>query len=287
MNGSAPALIRQPRAQSVLLANTLLLVQEGLVESCKSNPEYKVIGRVCDGAEAWRLIEEGLPDIAVLDLRLPVQSGLEIVQRAMQAKLSTKVIILAANSDREMLTVCLHSGARAFLLESASSEEFLGAFRQVAEGGIYISKELNLLESVSRHRSTFRDAMSGLPRRQFQVLSLLVEGLPTKAIAIRLKLSPATVAMHRAKLMRKLDIHTVAGLVKFVFDMQPDQYRNRRGGEVAGLLRAWQNLGVDADERGKKIELRHEQQTPLSIIRGPGLRRIVVYPSLGANAPQL
>jgi len=226
MNGPAPALIRQPRPQSILLANELPLVQAGLIEICKSNLEYKVAGLVCDGGGAWRLIEERLPDIAVLDLRLSVRSGLEIVQRATQAKLSTKVIVLAANSDREMLTVCLHAGARAFLLESASSQELLGALRQVAEGGIYISKELNLLESLSRHRSTLRDAMSGLPRRQFQVLSLLVEGLPTKAIASRMKLSPATVAMHRAKLMRKLDIHTVAGLVKFVFDHKPQSLRN-------------------------------------------------------------
>jgi DNA-binding NarL/FixJ family response regulator len=114
-----------------------------------------------------------------------------------------------------------HCGDRAFLIESASSQEYLAALHQVADGGIYISKELDLLENLSGRRSTPPDALSGLPRRQFQVLSLLVEGPPTKAIASRLKLSPATIAMHRTKLMRKIDIHSVAGLVKFVFDRTP------------------------------------------------------------------
>lgn len=221
MLGPTPALIRRPRPQSILLANELPLVQAGLVEICRSTLEYKVTVLVWDGGGAWRLIEALLPDIAVVDLRLSVRSGLEIIQRATQAKLSTKIIILASHSDCQMLPACLHAGARAFLLESTPSQEFLEALRQVAEGGIYISKELNLLESLSHHRSTLRDAMSGLPRRQFQVLSLLVEGFSTKAIASQLKLSPATVAMHRAKLMRRLNIHTVAGLVKFVFDRNP------------------------------------------------------------------
>jgi DNA-binding NarL/FixJ family response regulator len=228
MNGPAPALIRQARPQSVLLANELPLVQAGLIEICRSNLEHKVAGLVWDGEKAWRLIEERLPDIAVVDLRLSLRSGLEIAQSATQAKLSTKIIILAANSDREMLTACLRVGVRAFLLESASSDEFLEAFRQVAAGGIYISRELNLLESLSRSRLTVPDALSMLPHRQFQVLSLLVEGFPTNAIASRLKLSPATVAMHRAKLMRKLDIHSVAGLVKFVFDRKPELLGVRR-----------------------------------------------------------
>ena len=229
MDAPAPALIRQPRPQSVLLANELPLVQAGLVEICRSTVEYKVTVLVWDGGEAWQLIEALLPDIAVVDLRLSVRSGLEIIQRATQAKLSTKVIVLASHSDCDMLPACLHAGARAFLLESALSQEFLEALREVAEGGVYISKELNILESLSHHRSTLRDALSGLPRRQSQVLSLLVEGLPTKAIASRLKLSPATVAMHRAKLMRKLNIHTVAGLVKFVFDRKPQSLRNLSG----------------------------------------------------------
>ncbi|HEY2845184.1 MAG TPA: response regulator transcription factor [Bryobacteraceae bacterium] len=217
MPGTAFAPIQQPKVYSVLLANECAFVHEGLLALCKSNPRYKVMSRVFDGAEASRAITELLPDIAVIDLRLSTRSGLEVVQIAQQANLPTKAIVLAMDQDRQEVGACLCAGARAFLLESASSLEFLDAFREVAQGGIYISRELDLLDTLARRRALLRDSP---PRRELQVLSLLTEGLGGKEIAARLGIRPATVSTLRSRLMRRLDIHSVAGLVQAAFDRE-------------------------------------------------------------------
>jgi len=206
MNAAGLAPIRQPKVYSVLLANQFAFVQEGLAALCKLNPRYEVMGRAFDGAEASRLINEHRPDIAVVDLGL-----LQITE---VANLPTKIVILASREGREMAARYLYAGAKGFLLESASSQEFLEAFSEVAAGGVYVSRGLDLLEGLRRHRCMLRNAP---PPRELQVLSLLAQGLRNKEIAGRLGLSPTTISTLRARLMRRLDIHNIAGLVQYAF----------------------------------------------------------------------
>jgi DNA-binding NarL/FixJ family response regulator len=216
MPGPAMVPIREPRTYSILLADDLTLVREGLAALCEAHSSYKVVGQCSEGAAALRLIEEQQPDIAVLDLNLPDLFALEIVRRVRAAGLRTKLVVLSTRKDRKTVVEALRCGVSGFLLKSASSGQLLEAFEQVLDGGIYVSPQLELNKIFgSPQKETPEDPIDQLSAREYQVFSLLVEGVRAKEIAARLELSPKTVDTYRASLMRKLDIHDVAGLVKF------------------------------------------------------------------------
>jgi len=208
--------VREPKTYSILLADELTLVREGLAALCEAQPQYRVIGQCSDGASAMRLIELQHPDIAVLDLNLPDLFTLELVKRMKETGVVTKVVVLSTRRDRKTVVEALRCGVSAFLLKSGPSIQLLEAFGQILDGGIYVAPELELNKIFSPgQKSASEDPLQSLSAREYQVFSLLCEGVRAKEIAARLSLSPKTVDTYRASLMRKLDIHDVAGLVKF------------------------------------------------------------------------
>jgi DNA-binding NarL/FixJ family response regulator len=208
--------IREPKTYSILLADDLTLVREGLAALCQAQPGYRVVGQCSEGVVALRLIESQRPDIAVLDLNLPDLFTLEIVRRIREANVPTKVVVLSTRRDRKTVVEALRCGVNAFLLKTAPSVQLLEAFEQILDGGIYVSPQLELQKIFGAgQKSSSEDPLESLSAREYQVFTLLVEGIRAKEIAARLELSPKTVDTYRASLMRKLDIHDVAGLVKF------------------------------------------------------------------------
>ncbi len=168
---------------------------------------------------ALRLIQEQRPDIAILDLNLRDLYTLEVVRRVRLAGLASKLVVLSTRRDRKTVVEALRSGVSAFLLKSAPSNELLEAFAQILEGGIYVSPELELNKIFcSGKKPSNDDPLQSLSTREYQVFLLLCDGVRAKEIAARLSLSPKTVDTYRASLMRKLDIHDVAGLVKFAIE---------------------------------------------------------------------
>ena len=207
---------RAPKTYSILLAHPLTLVREGLAALCQQQPHYRVVEQCSDGATALRLIESSKPDIAVLDLNLPSLFTLEIVRRLRLAQAQTRIVVLSARKDRKTVVEALRSGVNAFLLKSGPAHQFIEAFEQTLDGGIYISPSLDLDKIFSpRQAAGAEDPFAALSPREFQVFSLLVEGTRAKEIGVRLGLSPKTIDTYRVNLMRKLEIHDVAGLVKF------------------------------------------------------------------------
>jgi DNA-binding NarL/FixJ family response regulator len=216
----------RPTTYSIVLAHPLTLVREGLAALCQQQPQYRVVDQCSDGATALRLIESGRPDIAVLDLNLPDLFTLEIVRRLRLARAETRIVVLSARKDRKTVVEALRSGVNAFLLKSGPAHQFMQAFEQILDGGIYISPMLELHQIFSpRQTAGQEDRFAALSPREFQVFSLLVEGTRAKEIGARLGLNPKTIDTYRVNLMRKLDIHDVAGLVKFA--IQRDLVSNR------------------------------------------------------------
>ncbi len=208
--------IREPKTYSILLADDLTLVREGLAALCASQPHLRVVGQCSEGAVALRMIEAQPPDIAVLDLNLPDLFALEIVRRVKEANLPTRIVVLSTRKDRKTVVEALRCGVNAFLLKSGPSHQLLEAFDQILAGGIYVSPQLELDKIFAPGgKSAPDDPIEALSAREYQVFTFLVEGIRAKEIAARLELSPKTVDTYRASLMRKLDIHDVAGLVKF------------------------------------------------------------------------
>ena len=208
--------IREPKTYSIVLADDLTLVREGLAALCNAQPHFRVVGQFSEGAAALKLIQAQQPDLAVLDMNLVDLFALEIVRRVRDAGLRTKIIVLSTRRDRKTVVEALRCGVNGFLLKSAPATQMLEAFEQVLEGSVFVSPQLELNKIFSSgSKSEPEDPIDSLSGREYQVFSLLVEGVRAKEIAARLELSPKTVDTYRASLMRKLDIHDVAGLVKF------------------------------------------------------------------------
>jgi DNA-binding NarL/FixJ family response regulator len=215
--------IREPKTYSIFLADELTLVREGLAALCVSEPadaifrpRFKVVGQCAEGSVALRFIQSEAPDIAVLDLNLPDLFTLEVVRRVRETNIPTKIVVLSTRRDRKTVVEALRCGVNGFLLKSGPANQLLEAFEQVLEGGIYVSPEIELHKIFGGGpKAPADDPLQSLSAREYQVFSLLCEGVRAKEIAARLSLSPKTVDTYRASLMRKLDIHDVAGLVKF------------------------------------------------------------------------
>ncbi len=207
---------RAPKIYSILLAHPLTLVREGLAALCQAQPEYQIVEQCSDGATALRLIKSRRPDIAVLDLNLPDVFTLEGVRKLRLAQAETRIVILSGRKDRKTVVEALRSGVNAFLLKSDPAHHLMQAFEQTLDGGIYLSPSLDADKVFSPTQATAaQDPLAALSPREYQVFSLLVEGARAKEIGARLGLNPKTIDTYRVNLMRKLDIHDVAGLVKF------------------------------------------------------------------------
>ena len=214
LSGCVPA--GEPAAVSILLADDLTLFREALAAVCDASRRYRVIGQCADGAMALRLIQTLRPDVALLDLNLQDLFALEVVRRVREDNLPTRMVVLSTRHDSKTVVEALRAGASGFLLKSGPVSHLLDAFEQVGNGGVYISPQLRIEEILASTRGKpTGDSLEQLSSREHQVFSLLVEGVRAKEIAARLELSPKTIDTYRASLMRKLDIHDVAGLVKF------------------------------------------------------------------------
>jgi DNA-binding NarL/FixJ family response regulator len=161
--------IRERKTYSVLLADDLTLVREGLAALCAAHAQYQVVGQCSEGATALRMIETQKPDLAVLDLNLPDLFTMEIVRRVRDANLPTKIVVLSVRKDRKTVVEALRCGVSGFLLKSAPSSELLEALEQVLEGSIYVSPQLELNKIFStNHKNSPDDPLDLLSAREYQ-----------------------------------------------------------------------------------------------------------------------
>jgi DNA-binding NarL/FixJ family response regulator len=207
--GSAPV--------EVLLADELTLVREGLAALCNSIGGFHVVAQAGTAATALSEIERLEPALALLDIGLSDLAATEVIRRVRDQGLRTRCAVFSIRKDRKTVLEVLRAGACGFLLKSSSSQQMAEALGQFTQGGIYVSPQIEVMSlfGEGNARSQGADPVESLSSREFQVFSLLVEGVRAKEIAARLSLSPKTVDTYRSSLMRKLDIHDVAGLVKF------------------------------------------------------------------------
>ncbi len=206
----------QGAPHTVVVAEPLALVREGFVALCESGGEFSVVAQCDNGEEAAEAVILHAPDIAVLDLNLARLFTLEAVRKIRQTGTPTKIVVLGNRTDRKTVMEVLRSGASAYLLKAGPGQHLFDAFRQIRDGGIYVSPLLDVKEIfLTRKKPGPDDPLEKLSGREYEVFTMLTEGIRAKEIAARLSLSPKTVDTYRASLMRKLDIHDVAGLVKF------------------------------------------------------------------------
>jgi len=203
------------RTADILIADELTLVREGLAALCNSIPGFRVAAQAGTATGALREIERLQPSIALLDLNLSDLAATEVIRRVREQNIPTRCAVFAVRKDRKTVLEVLRTGACGFLLKTSTAEQMAEALWQFTQGGIYVSPQIEVMSLFDARKHDGEDPLEALSSREFQVFSLLVEGVRAKEIAARLALSPKTVDTYRSSLMRKLDIHDVAGLVKF------------------------------------------------------------------------
>jgi DNA-binding NarL/FixJ family response regulator len=197
----------------VILADDHLIVRQGL-RMVLEKEQIEVLGEAADGFEAIRMIQELLPEIAVLDLDMPGLDGLAVLREAARLSLQTRAIILTRHMEEPYAVEALRIGARGYVLKTQASTDLVAAIRHVDRGEVYLSPKISKAV-VRAYLNNTEGPNAQLSVRERQVLQLVGEGHSTKKIAALLGISVKTADTHRTKLMEKLDIHQTAGLVRY------------------------------------------------------------------------
>jgi len=204
----------------VLLVDDHALVRAGIRALIQGKDGIEVVAETGQGHAALRLISELRPNLVLLDLTMPDINGFEILEQVTERFKESRVIILSVHATPEYALRALRAGAAGYVPKSAASDELEEAIATVARGGNYVSREISKQMMMEYAKSgTHQDLLASLTNRQREILTLIAEGQSTKVIARRLNISVKTVESHRAKLTERLDIHDVAGLVRFAIRM--------------------------------------------------------------------
>jgi len=205
------------RPVRVLLADDHTLVRAGLRKLLESMPDFEVVGEAGDGLALLAMAEKLQPGLVLMDIAMPGLNGIETTARLVKAWPGIRVLILSMHQNEEYVRQALRHGAVAYLLKDAAPMELELALTAVLRGETYLSPAVSkgvVHDYVQRLRDEQQPG-DALSPRQREVLQLIAEGLSTKDIARRLDLSVKTVDTHRSQLMKQLDIHEVAGLVRY------------------------------------------------------------------------
>jgi two-component system response regulator NreC len=202
----------------VLICDDHALVREGLGAILREKPGFEVVGEAGNGLEAVAAAQRLRPHVVLMDIDMPELSGLEATRRIGAARLPSKVLVLSLYDDEDLIAECMNVGAAGYVLKDGPASQLLYAIEAVHRGERYMSPRA-LSVVVARGRAGGKASTATrydlLSDRERQVLRLLADGLSSKAIAARLVLSVKTVDAHKYNLMRKLDIHNRADLVKY------------------------------------------------------------------------
>ena len=200
----------------VLLVDDHPVVRMGISSCLARHPHLQVVGEAADGLEALAKARELLPDIVLLDIDLPQMSGLVVADVLRKELPNIKVLILSMYQRADYLPRILQSGARGYVLKETSPEELAKAIETVIAGECYFSPEIArlALNQLVQGNGNGPD-LAALTNREREVLVLVAEGLSNKEIANNLNVGVRTVETHRERIMRKLAIHSVAGLTRF------------------------------------------------------------------------
>jgi DNA-binding NarL/FixJ family response regulator len=204
----------------VLLIDDHALVRAGIRALMGRHEGVEVVGEAAGGREALQLIEELQPDIVLLDIAMPGLSGLEVLTESTRRFPHVRIIILTVHEAGEYALQALSAGAAGYLPKSAASTELHEAIDTVARGETYVSGEVakeTVLQQVKGAGDEY--LLKKLTPRQREILILMVEGNSTRDIARTLKISVKTVESHRAQVMERLNIHEMAGLVRYAIRM--------------------------------------------------------------------
>jgi NarL family two-component system response regulator LiaR len=204
----------------VIVADDHALVREGIRHVLDAEPGIDVVGEASNGRDAVELALLHRPDVVVLDITMPEETGLKAAARLRELLPSAKVLLLSMHDHVEYVREGMRIGTHGYILKDSAGEELRAAIRAVYAGGTFFSPAVvrRLTSAEGGGDAAPAASVEGLTPRERDVLQGVARGLTNKAIAGELGISPRTVEAHRESLMRKLQIHSVAGLTRLALE---------------------------------------------------------------------
>jgi len=203
----------------ILLADDHTVVRKGLRLLLESQPGFQVVAEAANGREAVARSEECRPDVAVMDVAMPILNGIEAARQICSRQPQTAVVFLSMHSDEGYVLKALKAGARAYLLKDSAEHDLIGAVKAVSEGKQFFSAAISsmMMEEYMRQmrEREVEDSYDLLTTREREILQLLAEGRSNKDVANVLNLSLYTVETHRGNILQKLNLHSGAELILY------------------------------------------------------------------------
>jgi two-component system response regulator NreC len=205
----------------IILADDHPLIREGLRYAIEKvgGKEVEIVGEASNGREVLEISQKSPADIYILDVSMPELNGIDTAERLMEANPACNVIILGINDSRRFVEKAFRCGVKGYILKESATDEVIQAIREVCKGRFFISPAITkyivdgFISQMQKLDRTSRGAR--VTKREKEILQLIAEGHTSKEIATKLNLNLNTVHVHRRKIMRKLDIHKQADLVRY------------------------------------------------------------------------
>jgi two-component system response regulator NreC len=203
----------------ILLGDDHTIVRSGLKKILQERPDWEVVAEIGNGRDAVREAIALDPDIAILDITMPLLNGIDATAQIVRRRPSVRVLILSMHASEAYIVQALKAGATGYLLKDSADVELIRAVAAVAAGKSYFSPAVSkvMLDDYVRHLSQkgIADRFDALTEREREIFQLIAEGHSNKQVAELLFISPATVETHRAHILQKLDLHSAAELVLY------------------------------------------------------------------------
>lgn len=217
---SSACRIGEPLAKlRLLIGDDHTLVRQGLRKILEERPEWEVVAEVGNGRDAIRDAVALKPDVAIIDVGMPLLNGIDATQQIVKLAPDTHVLMLSMHSDEAYVSRALQAGATGYMLKDSAGDELLKGVESVANGQAFFSPSIArlMLDDYVRQASgrSVVDRYETLSAREREIFQLIAEARTNKEVAEFLEISPATVETHRARILQKLDIHNTAELVLY------------------------------------------------------------------------
>jgi two-component system response regulator NreC len=203
----------------ILLGDDHTLVRQGLRKILEERSEWEVVAEASDGRDAVRQALAVKPDVAILDIGMPLMNGIEATRQMVRRLPTLRVLILSMHSSEAYIIQVLKAGAKGYLLKDSADTELIRGVAAVAAGKSFFSPAVAkvMLDDYVRHLAEkgIADRFDSLSEREREIFQLVAEGHSNKEIADLLSISPATIETHRAHILQKLDVHNTAELVLY------------------------------------------------------------------------
>jgi len=202
---------------SVVIADDHVVVRRGLRALLESESDIAIVGEAADGRQALDVVGQVDPDVLVLDLMMPLVSGLDVLRQLTQRRARTRVVVLSMHAGEAYVVEALRAGATGYVVKDASASELVDAVHHAAKNRQFLSSPLSesRLEAYTNRATASPDPYDALTAREREVLQLAAQGLTNPEIGKKLAISRRTAETHRANLLRKLGLKGQKDLIRY------------------------------------------------------------------------